>query len=137
MATGAAEFDHDLVRKYPRSNRRIPIEVRQYGLAVSTNDEDKGQSVHISPFGLEFHSYREYALGALLKIHVAIPDYWTRKQRFVEYGRVDTPDKFKILAKVIQSQDVGKRGKKKLVMVQTVNMDDIDEQVLKAFLQDG
>jgi hypothetical protein len=32
---------------------------------------------------------------------------------------------------------VGKRGKKKLVLVQTVNMDVVDEQVLKSYLQDG
>ena len=32
---------------------------------------------------------------------------------------------------------MGKRGKKKLVLVQTVNIDEIDEQVLKTYLQDG
>jgi hypothetical protein len=57
--------------------------------------------------------------------------------RFVEYRRVDTPETFKVLAKVVRTEEIGKRGKKKLVVVQTVNMDDVDEQVLKNFLQEG
>ena len=131
-------FDEDLIKKYPRSNRKIPLDVTLYGLASFDAAIDaKAQSVHISPHGIEFQAAKDYAQGTLLKIHVALPDYWNRKQRFVEYRRVDTPETFKILAKVVRTEDVGKRGKKKLVVVQVVNMDEIDEQVLKSFLQDG
>ena len=131
-------FDEDLIKKYPRSNRKIAVDVAPYGLASSANPADqKGQTTHISPYGMEFQATRDYAEGTLLKIHVSLPDYWSRKQRFVDYRRVDTPDTFKILAKVVRTEDVGKRGKKKLVVVQVVNMDEIDEQVLKSYLQDG
>ena len=50
---------------------------------------------------------------------------------------MDTPGTFKILAKVVSSEDIGKRGKRKMVLARTVNMDDVDERVLKTFLQEG
>jgi hypothetical protein len=131
-----AGFDEDLIKKYPRSNRKVQVEVMPYGLA-GPGDDGRAQTIHISPHGLEFQGTKDYPQGTLLKIHVSLPDYWNRKQRFVEYRRVDTPETFKILAKVVRTEDVGKRGKKKLIVVQTVNMDEIDEQVLKSYLQDG
>lgn len=130
-------FNEDLIKKYPRSNRKVTLDVAPYGLVSGDPADAKAQSVHISPHGIEFQASKDYAQGTLLKIHVSLPDYWNRKQRFVDYRRVDTPDTFKILAKVVRTEDVGKRGKRKLVVVQTVNMDEIDEQVLKSFLQDG
>jgi hypothetical protein len=129
-------FNEDLITKYPRSNRRMVVNVSEYRLFPDGLVEEKGQTVHISPYGLQFQTPNNYQEGQLLKIHVSLPDYWTRKQRFVEYKRIDAPDQFKILAKVVKSEDVGKRGKRKLVLVQTVNMDEVDEQVLKSFLQE-
>lgn len=133
----SGRFDEDLIKKYPRSNRKISVDVAAYGLVSKTDQDTKAQTLHISPHGMEFQATRDYAAGTLLKIHISLPDYWNRKQRFVEYRRIDTPDTFKVLAKVVRTEDVGKRGKKKLVIVQTVNMDEVDEQVLKSFLQDG
>ena len=130
-------FDEDLIKKYPRSNRKVQVDVAPYGLAAPNPTDQKAQTVHISPYGLEFQATKDYPQGTLLKIHVSLPDYWNRKQRFVEYRRVDAPDTFKILAKVVRSEDLGKRGKRKLIVAQTVNMDEIDEQVLKSYLQDG
>jgi len=134
---GDQGFDFSLIRKYPRSNRKVTLEIRKYSILAEDASGDATQSVHISPHGIEFHALKDYPEGTLLKIHVNLPDYWNRKQRFVEYRRIDAPGNFKVLAKVVKSEDIGKRGKKKLVTVQTVNMDDVDEQVLKAFLQDG
>lgn len=132
------QFDEDLIKKYPRSNRRVAVNVEPYGLKDEDEDEPpKGTTVHISPYGMQFRSPTHYDPGTLLKIHISIPDYWDRKQRFVDYGRVDSPGTFKVLAKVVSSEDIGKRGKKKMVMVRTVNMDNVDEQVLKTFLQEG
>jgi hypothetical protein len=129
-------FDEDLIKKYPRSNRKISVDVMPYGL-LQPDPDNKTLTTHISPYGMEFQATKDYPEGTLLKIHITLPDYWSRKQRFVDYRRVDTPETFKILAKVVKSEDVGKRGKKKLVLVQTVNMDEVDEQVLKSYLQDG
>lgn len=128
-------FTVDLVKKYPKSNRRLSLNVAKYGI-LSDEDEKKSQCVHISPHGVQFRSSDQYTEGDLLKIHVPIPNYWERKQRFVDYGRVDQPGDLKILAKVVSSEEVGKRGKKKIVLARTVNMDEVDEMVLKAFLRE-
>jgi hypothetical protein len=130
-------FDFNLIRKYPRSNRKVGLAIAPYSILSSEGNSDSTQSIHISPHGMEFQAQKDYPEGTLLKIQVALPDYWTRKQRFVDYQRIDTPGDFKVLAKVVKTEDLGKRGKKKLVTVQMVNMDEVDEQVLKSFLQDG
>jgi hypothetical protein len=130
-------FNEDLIRKYPRSNRKVGIEVARYSILTRQGDKEAGQSTFISPHGVEFQGTKDYPEGTLLKIEVNIPDYWNRKQRFVEYQRVDRPDNFAILAKVVKTTDIGKRGKRKQIICETVNMDTADEQVLKTYLQEG
>lgn len=132
-----AGFNEDLIKKYPKSNKKISLDVMPYTIAEKDNPDHKAQSLFISPYGLEFQASRDYPAGTLLKIHVSLPDYWHRKQKLVDYRRIDQPDTFKILAKVVRTEDVGKRGKKKIVVVQTVNMDEVDEKVLKTYLQEG
>jgi len=131
-------FDLDLIRKYPRSNRKLSISVEKYGLDDrDTGSTDANQSQFISPHGVEFRTSESFQEGALLKIHVTVPNYWSRKQKLVDYNRIDQPDTFRILAKVVECSEVGKRGKKRLVTCQTLVIDEVDEQVLKNFLQDG
>jgi len=138
MSADKEPFDEELVRNYPSSNKKIILSVKPYKLdGEETDSGEKATTTHISPYGLEFQIPAEYPQGTLLKINVKLPDYWGRKQRFVDYGRIDDPGTFKVLAKVIKSEDVGKRGRKKLVLAQTVNIDSVDEQVLKSFLQEG
>ena len=131
-------FDVELIKSYPRSSRKISLEVAPYSIQNNTDAlEAKGHTTFISPHGMEFQSQMEYEDGTLLKIQVAIPEYWDLKKKFINYGRIDTPNNFNVLAKVVQSQSIGKRGKKKLVLVQTVNIDEVDEQVLKFYLEEG
>lgn len=130
-------FDPGLIKKYPRSNRKVHIHFGTYSLLTDDDSMEATQSIHISPVGLEFQSQQPLPEGTLLKIHVNIPNYWARKRRFVEYRRVDQPERFSILAKVVHSEDIGRRGKKKLVTVQTVSIDETDELVLKSYLQEG
>ncbi len=132
------EFDFDLIRKYPRSNKRLQLAVATYGLSQDELEGDGGsQTQFISPYGIEFKSADDFSPGTLLKIHITVPDYWTRKQKFVDYARIDTPRQMKVLAKVVKSEGIGKRGKKKMITAQTIIMDEVDEQVLKTFLQEG
>jgi hypothetical protein len=134
-------FDPELVRGYPKANRRIQLAVRPYSIAIEgempPKGNEKAHTTFISPHGLEFQIPADYAHGTLLKIDVNIPDFWSRKQQFVDYSRIDSPQQFKILAKVVHIEEIGKRGRRKLVLAQTVNIDEVDEQVLKAFLQEG
>lgn len=130
-------FDSTAIKKYPRSNRKVHINFGAYSLLSNDDSMEATQSIHISPGGIEFQSQQPLPEGTLLKIHVNIPNYWQRKRRFVEYRRVDQPERFSILAKVVHSEDIGRRGKKKLVTVQTVSIDETDEMVLKSYLQEG
>ncbi len=142
MAEGKAmiekqDFDIELIKFYPRSSRKVDLAVSNYNLATPDTIECNATTTYISPYGLEFQIPNHFPEGALLRISISIPDYWSRKQKLVEYNRIDTPQEFRILAKVIKSEDIGKRGKKKLVLAQTVNIDEIDEEVLKRYLQEA
>lgn len=134
---GLAGFHPDLVKKYPKSNKRLQVDVSQYGIKLDADDKPSGTTTHISPHGLEFRSSENFEEGSLLKIHVTIPDYWKRKMQFVDYRRVDTPGHLKVLAKVVSTENIGKRGKKKMVLCRTVNIDDVDQEVLKTYLREG
>jgi|694.fasta_scaffold113676_4 hypothetical protein len=131
------KFDASLIKKYPRSTRKVSMRYGAYSISSDDSSLESTQSMHISPHGIEFQTTSSYSPGTLLRIQLDIPDYWQRKLRFVQYRRIDQPARFPILAKVVSVQDVGRRGKKKIVTVQTVNIDETDELVLKSYLQEG
>ena len=137
-----SEFDLESIKSYPFAERKIQVEIGQYTIlqnetSPTPSPRQKALTTFISPHGMEIQGTKDYPTGTLLKISVCLPDYWNRKKKFVEYNRVDVPNTFKVLGKVVGSQDMGKRGKKKLILVQTLNIDEIDEQVLKDFLEEG
>jgi len=137
-ATNATSgFDLDMIKKYPKSNKKISLNIHEYSILTEDSPGDPTQSIHISPHGVQFQAQKEYPIGALLKINVNIPNYWVRKQQVVDYRRIDTPDNFRILGKVIHTEDIGKRGKKKIITVQTLNIDEVDEVILKSYLMNG
>lgn len=131
------KFDASLIKKYPRSSRKVGMKYGAYSISADETSLESTQSLHISPHGIEFQTTVSYSPGTLLRIHLDIPDYWQRKLRFVQYRRIDQPARFPILAKVVSVEDVGRRGKKKIVTVQTVSIDETDELVLKSYLQEG
>ncbi len=130
-------FSERQIRSFPRSNKKVPISVSPFSLKSDPGLSHDIQSLFISPHGIEFQVPADFKDGALLKIEVTLPDFWTRKQRVVEYRRIDTPDTFRILAKVIRVEDIGKRGRKKHIIAQTVNLDPSDELVLRKYLEEG
>ena len=136
------DFNVDLVKGYPQANKKISLDVQPYSIVnqdavVQTDEDQQAITTFVSPFGMEFTAPKDYPTGTLLKINLSLPDYWDRKKKFVEYTRIDVPSELRILAKVVRTEDVGKRKKKKLVLVQTVNIDEIDEQVLKTYLEES
>lgn len=132
------EFNSSLISQYPSSNKRVAISVKAYGI---DNDDpansERIQTSFISPHGIEFQAPAEYTEGTLLKIDVKLPNYWSRKQQYVDYTRIDTPESFKVLARVVKTEDLGKRSRKKTITVQTVNIDEVDEKILRDFLSEG
>jgi len=134
--SGKNSFDPELVRAYPKSNKKIPMQVSPYKLKTEKDTlPESSYTVFISPHGLEFHSPQEYPTGMLLRIQLEVPDYWQRKKQFVEYNRIDIPASFNVLARVMKSENMGK-GKKRSILVQTVNMEDIDTKILQIFLDE-
>jgi hypothetical protein len=135
-----SHFDVNLIRNYPKCCQRLHLNVAAYGLHVAADqgqDGENAQSINISPYGIEFKTSEYLKEGELIKVKVKLPDFWERKKRFVSYGRIDAPSDFRILARVVSSVEIGKRGKKNFISAQTLVMDEVDEQVLKHFLQEG
>lgn len=135
-------FDCDLIRKYPKSNKKIKMNVAPYSIKLWSTDILTSQitevtTKHISPHGMEFVSNTVLSEGTLVKIEVTLPEFWQRKRGMVNYSRVDSPDRFSVLGKVITTQETGKKVKRQVVVVQTVNIDEVDEAVLKNFLAEG
>ena len=129
-----SEFDVDLIKNYPFSENKVPLRVSEYGYFKEENCT-RAQSIFISPHGIEFSTSKDFDIGSLVKINVVLPDYWGRKQEFVEYGRIDKPKNFKVIARVIKV-DQQIKSKKKNIIVETLNIDDVDAKVLKKYLMD-
>lgn len=113
----------------------IPLEISTYGIGMQ--ETIKSHTTHLAPYGVEFSSSSDYPLGTLLRINVFLPDFWQRKRKLVSYQRVDPPEHFRILAKVVKNDVTCKKSRKKLVLAQAVNMDEIDAQVLSSWLQEA
>ena len=125
-------FDEKMVKA--TAQRRIPLEISTYSL--DQQDAVKSHSTHLTTHGIEFVSSAEYTRGTLLRVNVFLPDFWQRKRKLVNYQRVEPPEHFRILAKVIKTDLQCGKSRKKLVLAQTVNMDEVDEQVLSSWLQE-
>ena len=139
--TDKDDFNIDLIKNYPHANKKIELDIGTYKLDLPEEEtkqveRQKGMTTYISPYGMECHVNKDYPKGTLLKIKISIPNYWFRKKQLVEYNRIDNPETFRILGKVVYSEETSKRGKKKIIVVQTVNIDEVDEQILKTFLQE-
>src|SRR5690606_28545071 len=65
---GKKSFDVDLIKKYPKANRKLSLFVESFGLKAPDRDDDaagNSQSIHISPHGVEFRSTNAYPEGTL------------------------------------------------------------------------
>lgn len=127
-------FDEKLVTEYPKSQRQIPLEVRPYSLDHQENI--KCDSIHLSPHGIEFRSPADYGCGTLLRINIELPNYWQRKRELVDYHRVEPPEFFRVLARVVKSADLNKETNSCTILAQTVNVDELDLQVLTDYLRE-
>lgn len=139
--TSTNNIDIGLVKELPQSNLKLAIEIDHYSLLNSETPEDlsksyKSHTIYISPSEIKFLAPPKYSKGSILKILVKIPDYWPRKKNLVKYTRIDKPENFKILAKVIETEDTGKRKRKKAILAKVVNIDEIDEKILNSYINE-
>ena len=124
------EMDLNLV------NKKIRIQAKPYGINVNEDWVVKTQTLRFDLNHLEFIANRPFSLGSLLKIYLEIPNYWDRKKNLVSYNRIDNPQGMKVLAKVVKSESLTKRGKKKMILTQNVNIDEVDQYILKTYLDE-
>ncbi len=124
-------------RVFERHNRKLSIEYGEYNVYLSDDlgqcDFLKSHTMNISRGGMLFLAMQGYKEGTLLKIKIRIPDYWDRKAKYVKYGHVAKPCEMSVLCKVTRSESLHQKKKHKIA-VKTVNIDQIDEQVLLTYL---
>ena len=133
-------FQSEKIRGFPQSKTKVRLAIKEYDIRtfhVPKTNHLKAQSIHISPYGMEFQVSADYSEGDLLKIEVIIPGYWQRKRHFIDYTRVNIPKSFPVIARVISKEQVGQRRRKHTFSVQNLSMDNTDEMVLRDYLQEN
>lgn len=121
---------------YPKAKKKVSVHVSPYG-AFKEGQKTRLQTNYISPHGLEFTTAKSFDKGSIIKINVVLPDYWVRKQTHVDYGRIDRPKSFRVIGKVIGVRPANEKGRRKNIMVRLLNIDNIDELVLREFIAEG
>ena len=83
---------------------------------------------------MEFKTDVQYEIGDIVKIDVNLPNYWNRKKKLVSYQYLEKaqPVCFKVLARVVGKVSA---GKKFVVTVENLVIDDLDSQVLTSFIK--
>lgn len=134
-----SKFNIDLIKNYPKSNKRIPLyvdyyKVRSFLTANAQLEQSNTQTMYISPYGLEFKTETKYEEGDLLKVDVFIPSYWSRKKKLVEYDYLanEEPRSFRILGRVVSRNTSGKRY---IIDLETLVIDDLDKEILTNYIR--
>lgn len=135
------DFEDQKIKGYPQSKKKVTLKIKQFNIRTIASQKSKNtlktQSNHISPYGMTFHSSAEYNEGDILKIYVAIPNYWQKKLHFINYTRINTPKSFPVIGRVINKSMTNQRKNKNCFSVQTLSMDDTDEKVLRGYLEES
>ena len=128
-------FDPKQIYDYPNAERKVQMIVGRVDMKQNTKySSEKVHSTFLSPFGIEFKGSPEIQVGMLLKVQIIIPDYWARMQRIVEYKRINTPEDFRVLIRVVETKRFGVRSRKRIIVSKVVNIDPIDKRVLSEYL---
>ncbi|MCY4380268.1 MAG: hypothetical protein OXC40_01685 [Proteobacteria bacterium] len=132
-------FEDQKIKEFPKSKKKVVLEIKQYNICARDSQANlvKTQSNYISPYGMTFQSATDYSEGELLKIDVALPNYWQKKRNFINYTRVNTPKSFPVIARVINKYKATRKKFKNTIAVQTLSMDDTDEKVLRCYLEES
>lgn len=128
-------FDTRLIKDYPNSHKNIYMQIGDYSL-IEGSSMVKVKTNHISPHGFELATIKDYSVGSIVKLNIKIPDYWSRKQRFVDYGRIDKPKEFYVIGRVVDVDKNQGQNRRKNLTIQVVNIDETDQEVLKSFISE-
>jgi hypothetical protein len=124
-------FDLKLVTK------KIPLKYCEYKISNLPEKMLSAESIAISPKGVLFCSSFEFKKGALLRVWVEIPDYWSRKSRMVEYRHTEAPTYFQILCRMLSVEENIKKFLKFQILSEILSLDPVDEAVLEDYLHNS
>lgn len=124
----------DLTARLSLVRKRVGVRFCEFKISNKPANMLRSETIAASNLGLLFTSPVDFAPGRLLRIWVDLPDYWARKSRLVTYRHMDAPKHFQILARVLRSDDTGKRTDRYQLLLENVNIDNTDEQILCEFL---
>lgn len=115
-------------------NKKIPMRFCEFKISNNQAKMLTGETASISNHGLMFNSPVPFGIGSLLRVWVEMPDYWARKSRRVDYRQTEAPTYFQVLARLVHTVEVGKKGSKHQLTCQILNLDPVDEEVLVDYL---
>lgn len=115
-------------------SRKVPVKYCEYKISTTPKHMVTSETVAMSVAGLQFPILAPMTVGSLLRIWIEMPDYWARKSRHVGYRHTEAPTYFQVLARVTQNEEVNKRTHKYQVLCQILNLDPVDEVILKDYL---
>ena len=117
--------------------KKIPIKFSEYRISTISNKMMPSETVSISDRGILFYSQLPFPTGNLMRIWIELPEYWARKSRHVGYLHTEAPTFFQVLSRVVSNELSTKRSWRHQIFCENVNLDPIDEKVLKDFLGIG
>ncbi|RDB37071.1 hypothetical protein [Spirobacillus cienkowskii] len=114
---------------------KIPIKYCEYKISNNVNKMLKSETSAISTKGILFQVQLEFKVGSLLRVWVEIPDYWVRKSKIVEYRHTAAPTYFQVLCRVLNVEELLKKGAKYQILTEILSLDSVDETVLIEYLK--
>ena len=114
--------------------KKIPMKFAEFKISNVANKMLSAETIAISAEGLSFYSPVSIPLGTLTRVWLEIPDYWAKKSKHVSYRHTDAPSYFQVLCRVQAAEETGKRNQKFQLTAVIVNLDPVDEKVLRDYL---
>ena len=118
-------------------SKKIPMRYCEFQISNTTATMSVTETTSISTAGVMFHGNLGVAVGSLVRVWIEMPDYWARKSRHVGYRHTNAPTYFQMLARVVGCEDSPRKNAKYQILCQTLNLDPVDEAVLKDYLSGG
>ena len=117
--------------------KKINLAIHEFHFLQTQTPPINGVTLKATPEGFVVKTKEHFESGSLVKMHLSIPSYWERKQKFVSYDRIDTPEYLKIIGRIVGHFETGKRVKHYQYTIQLLIADEADRDVLRAYLTNG
>ena len=130
----STKFDEITLFDLRLVSKKVKIKFSPYKISTQLKNMSQTETIAISSKGILFSSTDFYEVGSLMRVWVEIPDYWSRKSKYVDYRHTDAPSHFQILTRVVQCKNEILIQEKYHLLCETLNIDSIDNSVLQDYL---